>query len=231
MAIRARFPLIAALIVSLALHAVFVWLTGAPEWPAAVRPGELSVSFSIDAGVEPDASPDTPAESPAVQEPLTRASEPPPGFAEDRTIRAPAAEESTPFALPSRTALIDAITATAPAVSTYPVFRTSRTNDPSSHYYLDALARELHRVGQLNYPQAAKRQNLTGSLTIAITIRRDGSLQSTRTVTSSGHALLDRAALDIVRLAAPFSPPPAQMLANSEALEIVHSWQFTRRSS
>ena len=138
---------------------------------------------------------------------------------------------STPLSLPSRTQLIEAITAKAPPTPAYPVFRTSRSNDPSSSYYLDALARELHRVGQLNYPQAAKRQNLTGSLVISITIRRDGSLQSTRTVTSSGHALLDQAALDIVRLAAPFSPPPAAMLANADAVDIVHSWQFKRRSS
>ncbi len=229
MAIRARFPLIAALIVSLALHAVFVWLTGVPEWPAKASSGELSVSFSIDA--EPDIGPLAPEESPAVQESVVEAAAPSRRIAEAGTIEAPRAAPPTPTALPSRSALIEAIAATAPSVSTYPVFRTSRANDPSSHYYLDALARELHRVGQLNYPQAAKRQNLTGSLTIAITIRRDGSLQSTRTVMSSGHSLLDQAALDIVRLAAPFSPPPAAMLANSEALEIMHSWQFTRRSS
>ncbi|SDK27684.1 TonB family protein [Aliiruegeria lutimaris] len=56
------------------------------------------------------------------------------------------------------------------------------------------------------YPTAAGRA--AGTATVALSVGRDGRLQSVRIARSSGNAILDAAALDAVRRAAPFAPAP-----------------------
>ena len=241
MAIRARFPLLAALALSVALHAAFVWLTATKHWPDTTAQAiSTTVSVSIEASPAraslrlPQAAP--PAASPSAAPAAVPASDP-----SQAPLEVEAAETTvavvprddvamTPAPRLSRAALIEAIAAAVPDPVERRRFTTSNRNDPVSQYYLDALARELHRVGALNYPQAAKREGLTGSLVIAIAISHDGHLEDVRTVSSSGHTVLDDAALNIVRLAAPFTPPPTGMSANAETIEVVHTWHFTRRS-
>ena len=58
------------------------------------------------------------------------------------------------------------------------------------------------------YPAEAKREKLSGSLTIAFTIGADGHLLDVRMLHSSGHPVLDREALRALRSAAPFPPLP-----------------------
>ena len=235
MAIRARFPLFAAIVASILLHAVFLWVTDplGDRAPVAL-PATVSFSIEQDRNEATELGPAQDLADNVVARPVPPAivsrRDPPPtsAFADERARPTSAAE---PVRLPSRAALIEAIAATAQLRRAIPQFRTSHENAPASQFYLDALARELHRVGRLNYPQRAKRQNLTGRLTISLTIRHDGRLQDTRIVSSSGHEILDTAAANIVRLAAPFTPPPAEMIARSDAIEIIHSWHFTRKSS
>lgn len=93
-------------------------------------------------------------------------------------------------------------------------------------FYLDAWRREVERVGQLNYPAEARAKELTGTLRLRVTIAADGDLKEVRITQSSGHAVLDDAALRIVRLAAPYAPFSPTMRAVAEVLEIERSWQF-----
>ncbi|MEN8167091.1 MAG: TonB family protein, partial [Pseudomonadota bacterium] len=69
--------------------------------------------------------------------------------------------------------------------------------------YLDAWRRKVERIGNLNYPDEAKRQELYGNLILHVAVRKDGSVEQIRVLHSSGHKLLDDAAIRIVRLAAP----------------------------
>lgn len=92
--------------------------------------------------------------------------------------------------------------------------------------YLGAWALKVERIGNLNYPQAAKEQRLYGSLILHVGVRRDGSVESIRVVRSSGHPLLDQAAVKIVNLAAPYSPFPPEIAAETDVLDIVRTWQF-----
>ena len=41
-----------------------------------------------------------------------------------------------------------------------------------------------------------------------------------------GSAVLDEAAIKIVRMAAPYSPFPAELRATTDKLEIIRTWQF-----
>ncbi|MGQ9659508.1 MAG: energy transducer TonB [Thermochromatium sp.] len=94
--------------------------------------------------------------------------------------------------------------------------------------YLAAWAQKVERIGNLNYPQAARDQRLYGSLVLHVAVRADGSVESIRVVRSSGFDLLDQAAIQIVELAAPFSPFPPDIAAETDVLDIVRTWQFMR---
>ena len=102
-----------------------------------------------------------------------------------------------------------------------------RTSDA---YYLQAWRRRVEAVGNLNYPEEARQKQLYGDLKLLVTIRPDGSLQNVRVIASSGHKVLDDAALRIVRMAAPYPPFPTEMRKSTDLLEIVRSWQFRPRS-
>ncbi len=92
--------------------------------------------------------------------------------------------------------------------------------------YLDAWRRKVERVGNLNYPDEAKRRKLYGNLVLHVAIRPDGSVKSINVRTSSGHKLLDDAAIRIVKLSAPFAPFPAEIRKETDILDIIRTWQF-----
>ena len=101
---------------------------------------------------------------------------------------------------------------------------------PELSYYFEAWRRKVERVGNLNYPDAARARSLYGSLRLLVAIVPDGSLRDVRVLESSGHRVLDDAALRIVRLAAPFAPFPPEMRRDTDVLEIVRTWQFRASS-
>lgn len=94
--------------------------------------------------------------------------------------------------------------------------------------YLGAWARKVERIGNINYPQAAKDQRIYGSLILHVAVRADGSVEHIRVAKSSGYDLLDEAAIQIVELAAPFSPFPPDIAAETDVLDIIRTWQFMR---
>ncbi|WP_457584127.1 TonB family protein [Ensifer canadensis] len=59
------------------------------------------------------------------------------------------------------------------------------------------------------YPAQARRQGITGTATVSFVVSADGGLSGLRLAGSSGSPILDQAALETVRRAAPFPPIPA----------------------
>ena len=92
--------------------------------------------------------------------------------------------------------------------------------------YLLQWRQRVEAVGNRYYPEASERYSIYGSLRLLVVIRRDGSLEDIKILSSSGHGLLDEAAIKIVRLAAPFAPFPAELQATTDKLEIIRTWQF-----
>jgi protein TonB len=92
--------------------------------------------------------------------------------------------------------------------------------------YLLDWRRRLEAVGNKYYPQASVRYGLYGDLRLLVVIRQDGSLEDIQVLSSSGYAVLDEAAIKIVRMAAPYSPFPAELRATTDKLEIVRTWHF-----
>lgn len=94
-------------------------------------------------------------------------------------------------------------------------------------WYKDEWRRKVERIGNLNYPEDARRQHLYGSLRLLVSINRDGTLYEVQILESSGEPTLDQAALRIVRLAAPYAPFTGD-LADIDRLEIIRTWRFER---
>lgn len=92
--------------------------------------------------------------------------------------------------------------------------------------YLEDWRKKVERIGNLNYPDEAKRLHLTGDLLLHVAVRSDGSVADIRLVRSSGHKILDDAAIRIVRLAAPFAPFPPEISKEADYLDITRTWQF-----
>jgi protein TonB len=92
--------------------------------------------------------------------------------------------------------------------------------------YLDAWRLKVERIGNLNYPEEAKRRKLYGNLVLQVAVRSDGSVEQIRVVHSSGSSVLDDAAVRIVHLAAPFAAFPADIRAETDVLDITRTWQF-----
>ncbi|WP_324048001.1 TonB family protein [Marinospirillum sp.] len=92
--------------------------------------------------------------------------------------------------------------------------------------YLRQWEEKVERVGNLNYPEAARSQNLGGRLRLLVVIAADGRILEAQLLTGSGHTLLDDAAIRILNLAAPFAPLPDSIKAQADVLEIIRTWQF-----
>jgi protein TonB len=91
--------------------------------------------------------------------------------------------------------------------------------------YMAAWVARIERIGNLNYPDEARRQDLHGQLVLTVGLNRDGSVKSVDIIQPSGHKVLDDAAIRIVNLATPFNPLPKKGDVVDE-LYITRTWQF-----
>lgn len=96
--------------------------------------------------------------------------------------------------------------------------------------YMDAWRTKIERIGRINYPEAAAKNNLNGKLLLDVAINPDGSIYSSRIIKSSGYPELDRAALRIVNMAAPYPPLTKDILKDTDILHIPRVWTFSNNS-
>ena len=104
-------------------------------------------------------------------------------------------------------------------------FVSASTREYAYASYLRAWVDRVERIGNLNYPDEARRRRLAGQVVISVAIRRDGSVERAEVVDSSGQPLLDQAALRIVRLAEPYPPLPSTA-EDVDVLHVTRTWQF-----
>ena len=105
-------------------------------------------------------------------------------------------------------------------------FISARTAEFRDAAYMAAWQAKIEMIGNLNYPEEARRRNISGNLLLDVAINSDGSVNSISVRRSSGHKLLDDAAIRIVRLAAPFGQMPLEMRRETDILHIIRTWQF-----
>jgi protein TonB len=92
--------------------------------------------------------------------------------------------------------------------------------------YVEDWRLKVERVGNLNYPEAARARKLYGSLLLTVGIRADGSLESIAVDRSSGQKILDLAATKIVEMASPYAPFPTDIKRDTDILYITRTWTF-----
>jgi protein TonB len=103
----------------------------------------------------------------------------------------------------------------------------ARTQEYRFAQYIEDWRIKVERIGNLNYPEQARRQQLYGSLQLSVSVRADGSVENVEVSRSSGHRILDAAAMRIVKLAAPYAPLPPDITKDIDILTITRTWTFT----
>lgn len=109
-------------------------------------------------------------------------------------------------------------------------FIGARTKEYRFARYVEDWRVKVERIGNLNYPEAAKRDRLYGHLQLTVGIMADGNLESIEINRSSGNKILDEAAINIVKLAGQngFAPFPPDISRDTDILHITRTWVFTR---
>jgi protein TonB len=108
-------------------------------------------------------------------------------------------------------------------------------NSVSAHKYIAAQyvkdwEGKVERTGNMNYPAIAAKKNFSGTLTMDVGIKADGSIYSIRISRPSGYPELDEAAKRIVRMSAPFPALPSDLLKELNVLVITRKWKFSDES-
>jgi protein TonB len=110
-----------------------------------------------------------------------------------------------------------------PRVKTLTSVAARASNDAE---YLNLWQERIELIGNLNYPEEARKQKIYGQLRLLVTVLPDGSIHDITILKSSGHRILDDAAVRIVRLSAPFAPFPPALRKDVDRLEIIRTWKF-----
>ena len=105
----------------------------------------------------------------------------------------------------------------------------------SAHKYIAAQYgkdwdNKVERMGNMNYPEVALKKDFSGTLTMDVGVKADGSVYGIVIVRSSGSLELDEAAKKIVRMSAPFAPLPLDLRKEVDVLVITRVWKFTDES-
>lgn len=107
-------------------------------------------------------------------------------------------------------------------------FIGARTQEYRFARYVEDWRIKVEKVGNLNYPEEARRRKIYGSLALTVSIRSSGEVDSIEVSRPSGHKELDEAAVRIVRLAAPYSPFPDDIRRDTDIVSITRTWMFTK---
>lgn len=181
----------------------------APAAPAAPSPQSVAQPQAV---TPPMPMPRPPIEVPPVAAPLPR----------DPVILPPPAPP-----LPSRAEAPGPVAAAAPPLAVAPAGTGTGASitpgsDPRAKRqeadYFALLSAHLNR--RKIYPAEARQARQQGVVTVRFTVDRQGGVTAISIKRSSGHEVLDRATVDLVRRVAPLPPMPASMQRDSMTLSL-----------
>ena len=102
------------------------------------------------------------------------------------------------------------------------------TKQADDALYLHNWRNKVESIGNQHYPAQARRQQLYGDVRMVVSLLPNGEVYQVKILQSSGHKVLDQAAIKIVHLAAPYNAFPPAMQRNVDVLEIIRTWRFHR---
>ncbi len=107
-------------------------------------------------------------------------------------------------------------------------FIGARTKEYRFALYVESWRQKVERIGNMNYPEAAKAQKLHGQLRMTVSIKADGSIEEVVIDKSSGSKILDEAAKSIVKLGEKYATFPPDIKKDTDILSITRTWSFTQ---
>ena len=96
--------------------------------------------------------------------------------------------------------------------------------------YMEAWRAKVERIGNINYPEEARRRGIHGAVMLDVALNRDGSVAAISVRRSSGVTVLDDAAIRSVRLAAPYDPLPPEIRNEVDVLHVTRTWKFGKNA-
>jgi periplasmic protein TonB len=103
---------------------------------------------------------------------------------------------------------------------------SSSTTDYEYKLYFEAWRQKVERIGALNYPEAAK-SGIFGALRLTVSLTQDGNIKNIIIDKSSGYPELDKAAISIVKMGAPYAKFSDRMRNEVDIIRITRTWKFT----
>jgi protein TonB len=100
------------------------------------------------------------------------------------------------------------------------------TRESADARYLHDWSTRIEQIGNRNYPQEALSRRITGNLRLLVALNPNGTIHRVEILQSSGQRLLDEAAVQIVRLAAPYEAFPPEISRHYDRMEIIRTWRF-----
>jgi periplasmic protein TonB len=117
--------------------------------------------------------------------------------------------------------------AKAPKIRVITSVSAKASNDAA---YINSFREKIEYIGNKYYPHEAKAKNYHGDVQLLVSLKQDGHIHSIEMLRSSNNPVLDKAAINSVRLAAPFPRFPKHMREHTDILEIIRTWQFRSQS-
>ena len=137
-----------------------------------------------------------------------------------RTEQRPAPERTNPLPPAPTTTRAAAPDLTPAERNTAPLTGGASAGRAAASDQWDARVRARIEMTK-RYPSLAARQNQEDDVNVLLTVNRQGRLMDARIRNSRGFELLDGAALDAVRRAAPFPRPPAEIGGEQIRLSVI----------
>ena len=128
--------------------------------------------------------------------------------------------------LPSIPADISSHTALAYSSAPREAFINVNTQEALYAAYIHSWRERVERVGNLNYPDEARRRGLSGSLELEVALSAAGTVHDLKVRRGSGNRVLDDAARKIVYMAVPFPPFPDELKREVDVLRFAFIWEF-----
>jgi protein TonB len=97
--------------------------------------------------------------------------------------------------------------------------------------YVESWRQKVERIGNVNYPEAAKDQKIYGQLQLTVYIKSSGDVEKVEIRRSSGYPVLDNAAKRIVEMGSPYAAFPEDLRKEVDILDITRTWIFTKEDS
>lgn len=92
--------------------------------------------------------------------------------------------------------------------------------------YIETFREHVERIGNLHYPVQARAQGITGEVRLMVIISNDGNIKAIRLLESSGSTILDEAAKQSVRQAAPFGKFTEDM-SDIVELRLIRTYRYS----